>query len=83
MSEPNDMTRRDAAKLAAGVTAAAVIAAPWIQKVKAANNQVQMAIIGTGGRGQYHITHLNGLDGGRLVAACDMVNHSPSWSAGR
>ena len=72
MSEPNDMTRRDAAKLAAGATAAAVIAAPWIQKVKAANNQVQMAIIGTGGRGQYHITHLNGLDGGRLVAACDI-----------
>lgn len=73
MSEHNEITRRDAAKLAGGaVAAAAITGAPWIQKVKAANNQVQMAIIGTGGRGQYHITHMNGLDGGRLVAACDI-----------
>ncbi|MBI2687894.1 MAG: Gfo/Idh/MocA family oxidoreductase [Acidobacteria bacterium] len=72
-SEQQDMTRRDAAKLAAGATAAAaIVGAPWIQRVKAANNQVQMAIIGTGGRGQYHIEHLNGLDGGRLVAAVDI-----------
>lgn len=72
-SETPEITRRDATKLAVGATAAAAIAgAPWIQKVKAANNQVQMAIIGTGGRGQYHIEHLNGLDGGRLVAACDI-----------
>ncbi|MBM3765554.1 MAG: Gfo/Idh/MocA family oxidoreductase [Acidobacteria bacterium] len=73
MSEPKEITRRDAAKVAAGATAAAVISgAPWIQKVKAANSQVQMAIIGVGGRGQYHVTHMNGLDGGRLVAACDI-----------
>ena len=73
MSEPKEITRRDAAKIAAGATAAAVITgAPWIQKVKAANSQVQMAIIGVGGRGQYHVTHMNGLDGGRLMAACDI-----------
>lgn len=73
MSEPKEITRRDAAKVAAGATAAALITgAPWIQKVKAANSQVQMAIIGVGGRGQYHVTHMNGLDGGRLVAACDI-----------
>ena len=36
MSEPNDMTRRDAAKLAVGATAAAVIAAPWMQDLDAA-----------------------------------------------
>lgn len=72
-TEQPDLTRRDAAKLAVGATAAAaIIGAPWIQKVKAANSQVQMAIIGTGGRGQYHITHLNGLDGGRLLASCDI-----------
>ncbi|MBM3783360.1 MAG: Gfo/Idh/MocA family oxidoreductase [Acidobacteria bacterium] len=72
MSEPKEITRRDATKIAAGATAAVITGAPWIQKVKAANNQIQMAIIGTGGRGQYHIQHINGLDGGRLVAACDI-----------
>ncbi len=73
MPENKELTRRDAAKLATGAAAAvAITGAPWIQKVKAANSQVQMAIIGAGGRGFYHITHLNGLDGGRLVAACDI-----------
>jgi predicted dehydrogenase len=62
------MTRRDATK----VTAAAVIAAPYIQTVKAANNQVQYAVIGTGGRGQYHIQHFNGIDGGKCLAVCDI-----------
>ena len=62
------MTRREATK----VTAAAAIAAPYIQTVKAANNQVQYAVIGTGGRGQYHIQHFNGIDGGRCLAVCDI-----------
>jgi predicted dehydrogenase len=58
---------------AAGVAAAATIAgAPHFQKVKAANNQVQFAVIGTGGRGQYHLEHLNKIDSGRCVAACDI-----------
>jgi predicted dehydrogenase len=75
MSDPKEITRRDAAKIATGAAAAAAISgAPWIQKVKAANSQVQLGIIGTGGRGTYHITHLNGLDGARLVAACDIFD---------
>lgn len=75
MSEPKELTRRDAAKVVTGAAAAAAIGgAPWIQKVKAANSQVQLGIIGTGGRGYYHITHLNGLDGARLVAACDIFD---------
>ena len=76
MSKKQDITRRDAVKIAgaAGVAAAAVTfdRAPGIQTVKAANNQVQMAVIGTGGRGQYHLEHLNKVDGGRVVAACDI-----------
>ena len=63
------VTRREAVKMAG---AAAAIAGPAIQTVKAANSQVQLAIIGTGGRGQYHIEHLNKVDGGKLVAACDI-----------
>jgi predicted dehydrogenase len=65
------MTRRDAAKVA-GAAALAVAAAPRIQKVKAANEQVQYAVIGTGGRGSYHIEHFNGLDGGKCLAVCDI-----------
>ncbi|MEZ5401294.1 MAG: Gfo/Idh/MocA family oxidoreductase [Bryobacteraceae bacterium] len=65
------MTRRDAAKVA-GAAAIAVAAAPRIQTVKAANEQVQYAVIGTGGRGSYHIQHFNGLDGGKCLAVCDI-----------
>jgi hypothetical protein len=39
-------------------------------KVKAANDQIQLGIIGTWRPGYYHVTHLNKLDGARLVAAC-------------
>lgn len=77
MSKKADVTRREAVKTAgavAAVTAAAakIDGAPWIQKVKAANDQLQFAVIGTGGRGTYHITHWNGLDVGRCVAVCDI-----------
>jgi predicted dehydrogenase len=71
----NEISRRDAVKTAAAgaaVAAGVISGAPWIQKVKAANDQIQLGIIGTGGRGYYHVTHLNKLDGARLVAACDI-----------
>ncbi|MEZ5353385.1 MAG: Gfo/Idh/MocA family oxidoreductase [Bryobacteraceae bacterium] len=71
MAKKNDMTRRDAAKVA-GAAALAVAAAPRIQKVKAANEQVAYAVIGTGGRGSYHIEHFNGLDSGKCLAVCDI-----------
>lgn len=76
MSKKIDITRRDAVMIAGAATAAVAATkfdrAPSIQKVKAANNQVQMAVIGTGGRGQYHLEHLNKVDGGRVVAVCDI-----------
>ena len=76
MSKKQDITRRDAVKIAGAATVAVAAAkfdrAPAFQKVKAANNQVQLAVIGTGGRGQYHLEHLNKVDGGRVVAACDI-----------
>ncbi|MCX6622525.1 MAG: twin-arginine translocation signal domain-containing protein, partial [Acidobacteria bacterium] len=71
-----DVTRRDVVKVAGAATVAAAAAkfagAPRIQKVRAANNQVVLGIIGIGGRGQYHLTHLNGIDSGRVAAACDI-----------
>src|SRR5512134_3309929 len=63
------VTRRDVVKMAG---AAAVTAGPYIQKVKAANEQVQYAVIGTGSRGSYHLKHLKSIDSGRCVALCDI-----------
>ncbi|MGC8793371.1 MAG: Gfo/Idh/MocA family protein [Bryobacteraceae bacterium] len=74
MAESPNLNRRDFVK-AAGVAAAAVTrleGAPAIQTVKAANNVVQYGVIGTGGRGQYLIRHMNTLDGCRCVAVCDI-----------
>ena len=74
MAENNDLTRRDVLKTAGAVTAvaAAVQGAPFIQKVKAANDQVQFGMIGTGGRGSYLLKHLKSLDTARCVALCDI-----------
>lgn len=69
MSTKNDPTRREAVKTAA----AAAVAAPFIQKVKAANDIVQYGFIGSGSRGQYLLGHMKGLDNGRCVAIADLV----------
>ena len=54
MAQDQDVSRRDFVKTAAAVSAvaAAVEGAPAIQKVKAANDQVQFGMIGTGSRGR-------------------------------
>ncbi|HEY2015306.1 MAG TPA: Gfo/Idh/MocA family oxidoreductase [Bryobacteraceae bacterium] len=77
MAENSDLSRRDLLKAAGAVTAAAaalpaVEGAPFIQKVKAANDQVQYGIIGTGSRGSYLLKHLKSIDTGRCVAICDI-----------
>jgi len=76
MAETNDLTRREVVKMAGAVTAMTAASqlqgAPAIQKVKAANNQVQYGMIGTGSRGSYLLKHLKGIDGGRCVAICDI-----------
>ena len=76
MAEHNDLSRRDLLKAAGAVTAAvavpAVEGAPAIQKVRAANDQVQFGMIGTGSRGSYLLKHLKNIDNGRCVALCDI-----------
>lgn len=76
MSKPNDLTRRDVVKAAGAATVVAAArkleGAPAIQKVKAANDQVQYGMIGTGSRGSYLLKHLKGIDTGRCVALCDI-----------
>ncbi len=69
-------TRRDAVKIAGGaaVAGAAIsqFGAPFIQKVRAANDKVQFGMVGTGSRGSYLLKHLKSIDAGRCVAICDI-----------
>jgi predicted dehydrogenase len=72
-----DVTRREAVQIAGAATIAVAAArkaqgAPAILKARAASYQVNFAVIGTGGRGSYHIEHANGVDNGRCVAVCDI-----------
>src|SRR3954452_17988237 len=74
MSQDQDVSRRDFVKTAAVVTAAAaaIEGAPAIQKVRAATDQVQYGMIGTGSRASYLLKLLKGIDNGRCVALCDI-----------
>jgi predicted dehydrogenase len=75
MTDSSDVSRRDLLKTAGAVTvvaAAARVAAPHIQNVKAANNVVAFGMIGTGSRGQYLLHHLSKIGNGRCVALCDI-----------
>jgi predicted dehydrogenase len=69
MAEKQHVSRREFVKKAG---AAAAIAAPAIQTIMAANDQVQFGFIGTGSRGQYLLQHINQTDRGRCVATCDL-----------
>jgi predicted dehydrogenase len=71
MSDQGTVTRREAVKRAGAITAAAAVG-PFVQKALGQNNQVQYGFIGTGSRGQYLLQHLNSVDNGRCVAACDI-----------
>ncbi len=80
MSEKQDLTRREASKLAAAAATLSITGAPFISKVKAANNTVQFGFIGVGSRGQYLLQHLKGVDNGTCVAVCDV--YEPSMRKG-
>ncbi len=62
------VTRRDVVKAGAAVVAAA----PFLQTIKAANDQVQYGLIGSGSRGTYLLKHLKNIETGRCVALCDI-----------
>ena len=74
MSQETDFSRRDLFKTVGAVTAvaAAIEGAPAIQKVKAANDQVQYGMIGTGSRGTYLLKHLKSIPTGHCMALCDI-----------
>jgi predicted dehydrogenase len=68
MDKSNDLSRRDAVKLAGVVGLAA--SAPAI--VKAAGDRIRFGMIGTGSRGDYLLKHLHGIDNGHCTALCDI-----------
>jgi predicted dehydrogenase len=73
----NDLTRRDFVKTAGAVTAvAATVGAPAIQRARAANDQVQYGIIGTGSRGNYLMKHLKDIESAKCVAICDIQDEN-------
>jgi len=76
MTDSRDITRRDVVKIAGAATAVVAArklqGAPGIRTVHAAEDVVNLGVIGTGGRGTYHVRHINGLEGGRCAALCDI-----------
>jgi predicted dehydrogenase len=64
------LTRRDFLKstMAAGV--AMTLAAPY-SKIRGANNDIRLAVVGTGGQGSGHIRTFGRIPGVRIVAICD------------
>ncbi len=65
------LTRRDFLKntMAAGV--ASVFASPY-SRVLGANDDIRLAVVGTGGQGSNHMDYFNKLPGVRVVAICDV-----------
>jgi predicted dehydrogenase len=81
MARREGITRRDAVKaatatgVALGLASAVKRESPaFLKSVHAANNQVAYGVIGTGGRGQYLLGLLKGVDNGRCVAICDVAD---------
>lgn len=69
-------TRRDAIKAAGGTGVALTVAPSFLKSVHAANNQINYGVIGTGGRGQYLLGLLKGVDTGKCVAICDVSDEA-------
>lgn len=65
------LTRRDFLKSSMAASAALVLAAPY-SRVRGANDDIRLAIVGTGGQGSNHIKIFEKLPGVRIVAICDV-----------
>jgi predicted dehydrogenase len=82
MPSKDGITRRNVMKaagatgVAMGVTRKVKGAPAFLKSVHAANNQTPFGIIGTGGRGQYLLGLLQGVDNGRCLAICDIDDES-------
>ena len=64
------LSRRDFIKSSMIAGATMAVAAPF-SKVRGANNDIRIAVVGTGGQGGGHCQQWSRLEGVRLVAMCD------------
>jgi predicted dehydrogenase len=64
------LSRRDFLKSSMIAGATMAVASPF-SKVRGANNDIRIAVIGTGGQGSGHCRRWSRLEGVRLVAVCD------------
>jgi len=65
-----NITRRDFLKSSMAAGAAIALATPF-SRVRGANDDIRVAVIGVGGQGGNHIKYFNRLSGVRVVAICD------------
>ena len=66
----SDLNRRDFLKASIYTGAAMAMAAPF-SRARGANDDIRMAVVGTGGQGSGHCRQWSSLQGVRLVAVCD------------
>lgn len=64
------LTRREFIKSSMAAGAAMTLALPY-SKVRGANNDIRVAIVGVGGRGSGHCRDFSKIDGVRVMAVCD------------
>ncbi len=65
------LTRRDFMKSTMAAGAAMAFFSPN-SGVRGANNDLRLAVVGTGGQGGNHIKYFSGIEGVRVVAICDV-----------
>ncbi len=66
----SNITRRDFLKSSMAAGVAMTLAAPF-SRVRGANNDIRLAVVGTGSQGGGHIKNFGKLPGVRIVAICD------------
>ncbi len=64
------LNRRDFMKSSVMAGAAVAMAAPY-SKVRGANDEIRIAVVGVGGQGSGHCKYFNNAKGARVVAVCD------------
>ncbi|UCG49039.1 MAG: Gfo/Idh/MocA family oxidoreductase [Phycisphaerales bacterium] len=64
------LTRRDFMRSSIAAGAGMVLAAPQ-SRVRGANNDIRLAVVGVGGQGSGHCKYFSEIEGVRLVAVCD------------
>ena len=66
----SNLNRRDFLKTSIYAGAAMAMASPF-SRARGANDDIRMAVIGTGGKGRGHCSDWSRMQGVRLVAICD------------